>query len=810
MRIAVPFLLLACLSTSALASGGHDSVKMQYPVQHIVLAVSRRAASVGMVGHGEVEFRLESLMSRGRSLHLTPGAPRSSNGRIVQTLGHGVEAWYINTPFGIEQGFVLSRSPGGDDASIMLALGGTLLPYRHGSDLRFSAFLDPKRALSYSRFIAYDADHRRLPARMALAGKKLTLSVDARGARYPLTLDPLLSTDPVLLTTSEGVAPHQIATSGDGSVVAVGAPEAHTAGVVYVFTKSGTKWGNVVTLPNPDTVHQTQFGFSVGISADGKTVLVAAPALSTITPEVYVFARSGATWTQAAALSTAGVAAPGELDTSKFGFVAALSADGQTALVGAPDANTGAGAAYAYKLSGATWSAPVALPITSISNNAGAGATVALSSDGNTAIVGAPQDRTGAGALYAFSYVGGNWSAPVLLPSPATNASLLGLDSAISGDGKVILVEANRSVFPNAGVYAYELVSGSWMGPILIANVVPSGVDSRALALSLDGTRAVVGSPGGATGSAYVLTRDGATWNDPTALSQIGQGNNTNLGFSAALTPDGHTAFVGAVGTNPVFVYSSPVDASFSTTPSQIAGPVLPGSPITFQFAIGNADTDIDATGLVLDEVLPVGASYVSSNAGSGSCHYTSASNSVTCTLASLATGSTGANAWRPSITIKTSSTGGAQINTAGLSADQILDGVATAKDTFYNDVPPVASDGSLTATSGQAMAGTLHASVAYPFPGQTLTYSLVAKPAHGTLTLDAASGAYHYTSSMGFSGSDEFTFDVGDGLVNSNTGTVTITVNASGSGGGGSFDLIGILILLATVYRRRENRIHR
>jgi uncharacterized repeat protein (TIGR01451 family) len=333
-------------------------------------------------------------------------------------------------------------------------------------------------------------------------------------------------------------------------------------------------------------------------------------------------------------------------------------------------------------------------------------------------------------------------------------------------------------------VYAYQYSSGSWTGPTQVARVSDGIFDYHSVALSQDGSRAVIGSPGSVTGAAYVMTRSGSTWSSPVALSQTGQGSNTNFGWSAAITPDGDTGFVGAVGED-VFVYESPVDASFSATPSQSAGTIAPGTQITFQFSVTNSDAEVDATNLVLDEVLPAGASYVSSDGGSGACTYSSATGSVTCTLASLAAGGT---TWQPSVTLATASSVGTQTNTVSLSADQALDGVAPATSAFYNDVTPVAVDSQLTDTAGRTVTGTVTVNPGYT--GQTLTYAVQQLPSHGTLTLDTTIGAFQYHAQGGFKGTDQFTFDATDGRLTSNVGDVQIKValptSSSGEGGKG------------------------
>ena len=61
---------------------------------------------------------------------------------------------------------------------------------------------------------------------------------------------------------------------------------------------------------------------------------------------------------------------------------------------------------------------------------------------------------------------------------------------------------------------------------------------------------------------------------------------------------------------------------------------------------------------------------------------------------------------------------------------------------------------------------------------GTTLTASLVASAANGTVTLDA-DGSFTYTPAANFNGTDSFTYTASDGTAVSNVATVTITVSA-------------------------------
>ena len=61
---------------------------------------------------------------------------------------------------------------------------------------------------------------------------------------------------------------------------------------------------------------------------------------------------------------------------------------------------------------------------------------------------------------------------------------------------------------------------------------------------------------------------------------------------------------------------------------------------------------------------------------------------------------------------------------------------------------------------------------------GDPLTATMVAGPANGTVTLNA-DGSFSYTPAIGFTGSDSFTYEAGDGTSVSNIATVTIEVGS-------------------------------
>src|SRR6266566_7555663 len=105
----------------------------------------------------------------------------------------------------------------------------------------------------------------------------------------------------------------------------------------------------------------------------------------------------------------------GAVGTGNQGMSVALSADGNTAIVGGPGANNAdrdrppsggpAGAAWVFTRSGGVWRQQAKLVGTTSEYGGGLwsqGASVAVSADGNTAIVGGPSDNRTTGAAWVF------------------------------------------------------------------------------------------------------------------------------------------------------------------------------------------------------------------------------------------------------------------------------------------------------------------------------------------------------------------------------------------------------------------------
>jgi FG-GAP repeat len=490
------------------ASSPGQRLKMQFTTSGATLSTATARVRLGLraIGYG-------SALSP-----VTGVDPVASTNRVTYRHG-GLSEWYVNGPLGLEQGFTITAAAKHrlhTPLTLAIGISGNARPTlaRDGQSVVFEQ--GGKSALTYSSLRANDASGRSLPSHMELSGGRLLLHVDTSGARYPLRIDPLIQQGPKL----------------------TGSPE---------------------SAPG-------RAGESVAVSADGNTALVAAPSENGLLGAVFVFTRSGSTWTQQAKLT-----AKGETAEGFFGSAVALSGDGNTALIGASQNNGKAGAAWIFNRVGATWTESQKIVPTVPIDEGEFGSSVALSSDDSTAAIGIPGAEEGEGTVETYKLEGSKWNEFRGLgtceerPTPPgvcikrqqeKEPGLFGSSVALSADGSTVMVGMPKH---EPGTFFYTLVVETLggkefpyyhqQGPkIELGNCI-----HECIALSGDGNTALVGGAVAPSGrfSVSVLTRSEETWSEQALLTgteaeQSEENNGGAFGSSVALSADGNTALIGA------------------------------------------------------------------------------------------------------------------------------------------------------------------------------------------------------------------------------------------------------------------------
>ncbi len=505
-----------------------------------------------------LQLGLEAIGRAGHLRAVAGVAPRVRSHRVVYAHGGGVLEWYAAGPLGIEQGFTLARRPSSGSGALVMsfALSGVRARVR-GADVELLA-RGERVALRYGGLVARDARGRRLPAWLSVRGSRLIMHVADRRARYPLLIDPFIQQGTKLTPSDASGQPgfgDSVAVSADGNTVLVGGSnDNNDQGAAWVFTRSQGAWsqqGPKLTASGesgPGT-----FGSSVALSADGNTALIGGTADGGATGDdgsgaAWVFTRTGSTWSQQGAKLTGA-------SQSGFGTSVALSADGSTALIGAPNDNNSAGTASVFARSGSQWTQQgSALTGAGESGEGNFGGDVALSGDGNTALVGGSADNNFTGAAWAFARSGSTWTqqGSKLTVADQSGVGEFGAGVALSGDGRTALIGAPSD---GASGSAWVFKGGlSWtqFGPKLTATDATSQANfGTSVALSNDGQTALIGGEGdGNNGAAWMFAVSTLTQLGPKLTPADASGSTANFGGAVALSANASTALIGGLGDN--------------------------------------------------------------------------------------------------------------------------------------------------------------------------------------------------------------------------------------------------------------------
>lgn len=545
--------------------------------------------------------------------HTTPHAIANR----VEYRREGMTEWYVNGPFGLEQGFTLPRAPGersGDPLTLAFTLSGNLAARvdQGGKDVTLTR-PDGTRALKYRGLTAHDATGRELPAWLEVEGQRLSLRVDDMNAHYPVVVDPFI--EQAQLTAPDGLPGDQFGfVAMDGDVIVVGAPFDDIGpnidqGSAYVFVKPAGGWNGVSSEPArliaSDGAGGDTFGLQVAISGD--TIVVGAR-WDDIEGRIdqgsgYVFVKPEGGWS-GTLNQTAKLTASDSAANDIFGDRVAI--DGDTIVIGAraKDIETlfDRGSAYVFVKPAGGWidnTENATLNPVDSSLSPQFGSSVAI--DGHTIVVGAWRTSSERGAAYVFAEPPTGWTGSLdphatLTASDAEVGDLFGVSVAVNAD--TVAVGAYRddtAVTINHGsAYVFDMPPGGWSGTLhqnakLTASDAATGAEfGNPLAVS--GPTIVVGAAldnvgaNNDQGSAYVFLRPVGGWS-----GALTENDKLNAAAGAAADQFGTSVAVSdniiVVGANlddvaaranqgSAYVFLRDDPATVTLSPSELTGPI--------------------------------------------------------------------------------------------------------------------------------------------------------------------------------------------------------------------------------------------
>lgn len=414
--------------------------------------------------------------------------------------------------------------------------------------------------------------------------------------------------------------------SNDGSRLAVGAPaedsnatgingnqsdnSAGSSGAVYVYSRSGSIWVQEAYIKASNTETNDYFGESVSLNSDGSRLAIGAGRESSgngnqsdnsanFAGAVYIFSRSGTTWTQEAYLKASTIESG-----DSFGKSVAISNDATRLVVGASseDSNAtgingnqndnnalGSGAIYVFSRSGTTWMQEAYIKASNTDALDELGFKVSISADGSRIIAGAKGEDSNAigingsqsdnsasssGAIYVFSRSGTTWIQEAYVKASNTDAfDQFGTSISMSSDGSRITVgapgeesnatgvngnQSDNTASSSGAVYVFSRSGTIWTQEAYIkaSNTELGDLFGISTKINQDGATIIIGARGedsntigvggnqsdnsfGSSGAIYVFKRTGVSWFQEAYIKSSNTGVSDSFGSQVAINGDG-------------------------------------------------------------------------------------------------------------------------------------------------------------------------------------------------------------------------------------------------------------------------------
>lgn len=306
-------------------------------------------------------------------------------------------------------------------------------------------------------------------------------------------------------------------------------------------------------IPVGGSIQSNVYGASMAMDAAGTTIVIGATMNSTNPGKAYLYnLQDGSNWIETQLIPSVSI------NGNQYGASVAMSDDGNVVLVGAPAASNAnntilSGSAFMFRFdptSNAMVQTQQFFNTGAITSN-GFGASVALSSDGYVAAIGAHKFSLAKGTVYTYRYTSnGTWFENSNIDVSPPNATLdnYGVSVALSGNGNTLVVGANKfrqssSLNGKSLIYKYDSTTNTYLYEVdLMQNISPSA-DGTSVSISKDGSVMASGDPNySTTGRVYIYRYNGSSW--PT--DHITPATTTYFGHSVALSADGNTLLVGS------------------------------------------------------------------------------------------------------------------------------------------------------------------------------------------------------------------------------------------------------------------------
>lgn len=346
-----------------------------------------------------------------------------------------------------------------------------------------------------------------------------------------------------------------VCVSDDATTAVMGASGlAGNTGAVYIYTHEGESWRLIQKLQAPTPKAGDYYGCSLAFSKDGTRLAVGAYGYNSYVGAVFIYTKVNHAWVLESTLVPTDAPVAGW-----FGTAVALSGVGDRLMVSCYGRGDHKGAVYSFvRNMNAIWTNDQIITAATQVTDDVFGISIAFAMDGQTLVVGAPQnvlggiaaDKTGYVNVYRYTTTYG--LVATLKPSDNFVGGMYGMAVSCSPDAKYIAVGARNNV--NGKVYVYHNVSADYSGTWgeITTLLAPGGVTAFGATVDMSdgGTHIVVGAPmnAGQEPSVFVYDQVEGVVSLKHQLILDEANTSTELGGYISLSQFGDYMLVGARG----------------------------------------------------------------------------------------------------------------------------------------------------------------------------------------------------------------------------------------------------------------------
>jgi hypothetical protein len=298
-----------------------------------------------------------------------------------------------------------------------------------------------------------------------------------------------------------------------------------------------------------------ELGGAVDMNTDGSVIIMGAskkPGNSI--GEARIYSWNGTSWIQK------GLTLTGDVSPGKFGHSVSIDASGNTIAVGSPIQSAGGnsrGQVKIYEWNGTAW-VQKGFTFSGDADHDQCGASVSLSNDGNTIVIGSASKTVGSlyqGIVRVFNWNGSVWVQKGSSVIGGAAGTGFGETSSISADGNVIAVGGtNYTVSSNnvgyVRVYEWDASNGWTQRGNQFVGSTHEGMFGSSVAISGDGITVIAGAVRDATAAPIAGKASSFRWNGTTWIQKgadiLGESFGGQCGKSVSINEDGSIIAVGS------------------------------------------------------------------------------------------------------------------------------------------------------------------------------------------------------------------------------------------------------------------------